>query len=62
MKQNFLKTSDTTTADKLKILGFQNINFENGIYTFLNTDKIQFSDDIDKTKINYSNILTFCRL
>ena len=60
MKQNFIKTSDNITAEKLTSLGFQKVNVSNGIYTFLNTDKIQFSnDDIDKSKIQYSNILTF---
>ena len=50
MKQNFIKTSDSETA-------FQKIDEQNGIYTFLNTDKLMFSDDIDKSKIQYSNML-----
>ena len=57
MKQNFIKTSDETTAETLKKLNFQQVDFSSGIYTFLNTDKIQFSDDIDKSKIQYSNML-----
>ena len=48
MKQNFIKTSDKPTADILINLGFQQVDFSSGIYTFLNTDKMQFSDDIDK--------------
>ena len=60
MNQNFIKTLDKSIADKLLSLGFQQVDFTNGIYTFMNTDKIQFSnDDIDKSKIQYSNILTF---
>ena len=59
MKQNFIKTSDSNIAAKLLYLGFQQIDVSNGIYTFLNTDKIQFSNDIDKSKIMYSNMLTF---
>ena len=55
--KNFIKTSDSETAKKLTNLGFQKIDDKNGIYTFLNTDKMQFSDDIDKSKIQYSNIL-----
>lgn len=55
--KNFIKTSDSETAKKLTNLGFQKIDGKNGIYTFLNADKIQFSDDIDKSKIQYSNIL-----
>ena len=57
MKQNFIKTSDESTAEMLKNLNYQQVDFSNGIYTFLNTDKIQFSDDIDKSKIQYSNNL-----
>lgn len=59
MKQNFIKTSDSNIAAKLLSLGFQQIDVSNGIYTFLNTDKIQFSNDIDKSKVMYSNMLTF---
>ena len=57
MKQNFIKTSDKSTADILLNLGFQQVDFSSGIYTFLNTDKLMFSDDIDKSKIQYSNML-----
>ena len=55
----FIKTSDVKIAELLINLGFQKISFQNGIYTFLNSDKIQFSNDIDKSKIHYSNMLTF---
>ena len=57
MKQNFIKTSDKSTADILLKLGFQQVDFSSGIYTFLNTDKINFSENIDKSKIQYSNML-----
>ena len=57
MKQNFIKTSDKHTADILLNLGFQQVDFSSGIYTFLNTDKINFSENIDKSKIQYSNML-----
>ena len=57
MKQNFIKTSDKPTADILINLGVQQVDFSSDIYTFLNTDKMQFSDDIDKSKIQYSNNL-----
>ncbi|WP_368249422.1 hypothetical protein [Fusicatenibacter saccharivorans] len=58
MKEKFLKTTDATTSESLKKLGFQVVSESNGIYIFLNTDKLQFSN-IDKSKIQYSNILTF---
>lgn len=58
MKQNFIKTTDSETASKLTKLGFQKVDNTNGIYTFLNTGTIQFLDnDIDKSKIQYSNML-----
>ena len=57
MKQNFIKTSDKSTAETLKNLNYQQVDYSSGIYTFLNTDKMQFSDDIDKSKIQYSNNL-----
>ena len=57
MKQNFIKTSDKSTAEALKNLNYQQVDFSNGIYTFLNTDKINFSENIDKSKIQYSNML-----
>ena len=58
MKEKFIKTKDTATSENLKKLGFQVVSELNGIYIFLNTDKLQFSN-IDKSKIQYSNILTF---
>lgn len=57
MKNNFIKTSHKPTADKLAKLGFQQVDVTNGIYTFLNTNRLQFSIDIDKSKIQYSNML-----
>ena len=57
MKQNFIKTADNSTAEILKNLNYQQVDFSNGIYTFLNTDKINFSESIDKSKIHYSNML-----
>lgn len=59
MKTKFIKTMDSRTATILKKIGFQMVSESNGIYIFMNSDKIQFSNDIDKTKIQYSNILTF---
>lgn len=57
MKQNFIKTSDESTVETLKKLNYQQVDFSNGIYTFLNSDKTNFSEDIDKSKIQYSNML-----
>lgn len=59
MKQKFITTKDTHTATLLSQQGYQQVQNSNGIYVFLNTDKFRFSNDIDITKIQYSNILTF---
>ena len=59
MKQKFITTQDITTAILLSQQGYQQVQNSNGIYVFLNTDKMQFSNDIDMKKIQYSNMLTF---
>lgn len=59
MKQKFITTKDILTATLLSQQGYQQVQNSNGIYVFLNTDKFQFSNDIDITKIQYSNMLTF---
>lgn len=59
MKQKFITTKDILTAALLSQQGYQQIQNSNGIYVFLNTDKFRFSNDIDITKIQYSNMLTF---
>jgi hypothetical protein len=56
-KQKFLKTKDVSTAVTLSKLGFQQMDNSNGWATFINNGKLQFSDDIDQSKIKYSNIL-----
>ena len=59
MKQNFITTKDTPTATLLLKQGYQKVQDSNGIYVILNTDKLRFSNDIDKTKKQYTNMLTF---
>ena len=59
MKQKFITTQDTPTATLLSQQGYQQVQNSNGIYVFLNTDKLQFSNEIDITKLNYTNMLTF---
>lgn len=56
-KHNFIQTSDSSTIESLMKLGFQKVNEQNGVYTFLNCSNLKFSDEIDKSKIHYSNIL-----
>ena len=58
-KQNFIKTTDKETADKLISLGFQLISHDSGVYTFLNQPKKHFNfDEVDKNKMAYTNILS----
>lgn len=59
MKQNFIKTTDKETVDKLMLLGFQLISHVGDMYTFLNqpTKNASF-DEVDKKKYAYSNILS----
>ena len=59
MKQNFITTKDAHTATLLSQQGYQQLRNSNGIYVILNTDTLRFSNDIDITKIQYSNMLTF---
>lgn len=59
MKQKFITTQDIPTATLLSQQGYQQVQSSNGIYVFLNAEKFRFSNDIDITKIQYSNMLTF---
>ena len=59
MKQKFITTKDTHTATLLFQQGYQLVQNSNGIYVFLNTDKLRFSNEIDITKLKYTNMLTF---
>ena len=59
MKKKFITTQDIPTATLLSNQGYQQVQNSNGIYVFLNAEKFRFSNDIDITKIQYSNMLTF---
>ena len=57
MKQNFIKTTDKETSDKLMLLGFQLVSHVGDMYTFLNQPPKNASfDGVDKKKYAYSNI------
>lgn len=59
MKQNFIKTTDKETSDKLMLLGFQLVSHVGDMYTFLNQPPKNASfDEVDKKKYAYSNILS----
>lgn len=58
MNYNFIRTTDWETANTLRKIGYTEIqSSELGVYIFINRNEMQFSSDIDKSKIQYSNIL-----
>lgn len=58
--KSFMITYDKDMRGKLRELGFQEISSPNvDMYIFINDSKISFTNDIDMSKIKYSNKL-FC--
>lgn len=57
MDCKFIQALDESTSKKLTQLGFQKIQSSDGMRIFLNTDKLVFSEDVDKTKLRYTNML-----
>lgn len=55
--KHFIQTQDEKTAHTLENLGFRKVSENNSIYVFMNSDKLMFSNDIDKAKIRYTDIL-----
>ena len=58
MKQNFIKTTDKPTAEKLISEGFKLVSQVGQVYTFLNDVPESFHfESVDKKHIAYSNML-----
>ena len=58
MKQNFIKTTDKSTAEKMISDGFKLVSHVGQVYTFLNDMPESFYfENIDKKHIAYSNVL-----
>lgn len=58
MKQNFIKTTDKPTAEKMIAEGFKLVSQNGQVYTFLNDVPEGFHfDNINKNNIAYSNVL-----
>ena len=57
MDKKFIRTSDMETASLLLKLGFQKIDENNGIYTFLNDGKLLFEKGMDIKNVQFSNVL-----
>ena len=59
MKKKFIIVQDEATALKLIASGFRLVSQLNNTYTFMNQVPQNFSfDEIDKSKLAYSNILS----
>ena len=58
--KKFIITHDKDVGRKLKSLGFQEIPSRNvDICIFVNDSKISFANDIDMSKVKYSNKLFY---
>lgn len=58
MQKIFIKTTDENTRNTLIKEGFQELlSSETGVYVFLNCNKMQFSSDVDISKLHYTNVL-----
>ena len=58
--KKFITIHDKNVGDKLKKLGFQEIPSQNvDICIFVNDTKILFTNDIDMSKVKYSNKLFY---
>ena len=58
--KKFIITHDKDISSKLKKLGFQEIPSQNvDVYIFVNDSKILFTNDIDMSKVKYSNKLFY---
>lgn len=56
-KFNFIRTTDSNTKSLLLSQGFKIVSDNKDCYVFINeTNKLNF-DSIDKTKIQYTNML-----
>lgn len=59
-KKNFIITQDKTVSTYLLTHGFYMVSNINNTYTFINDDKVKLNfEEIDNTKIYFTNILTF---
>ena len=58
IKQNFIITYNSNTADLLAKLGFTKVeNSNKNAYMFINDNTLKFDDSIDLSKIQYTNTL-----
>lgn len=59
MNKKFIIVQDEATANKLIASGFQLVSKVNNTYTFMNQVPQHFNfDEVDKSKLAYTNILS----
>lgn len=59
-KPCFIHTNDEPTKLMLEQLGFVLVNYNNGVWTFINDSSLHFDNkDIYEDKIMYSNLMHF---
>ena len=56
-KFNFIRTQDQKVAEVLKEQGMKLVDDKNGFFTFVNDSTLKFSEDVDTSKIHYTNML-----
>ena len=56
-KAHFIRTSDEDTANKLAKIYNQVGNYDGHFWTFVNDVTMKFSNDIDQSKVTYTNKL-----
>ena len=57
MNYNFIRTQDPKISDILKQQGFKLVDDKDGFFTFVNDKSLKFSNDIDTSKVHYTNML-----
>ena len=58
-KKNFIITHDSKVAEQLREILNEVVNSNTDIFTFVNDTTVKFSNDIDMSKIRYSNKLFY---
>ena len=56
----FIITKDENTAMQLEMQGFEMINFQDGVYTFLNDGEVRMNfGKLEKGKYKFTNKMNF---
>ena len=57
MNQKFIRVKDTNTIKMLTNLGFKQIDKQNSVVTFINDTSLKLTNEIDISKLQYTNML-----